>query len=397
MSVKPETRRVLLVEDNAVNALVTEKMLQTVESPRFEVVRAGSLVKALELAARERFDAALVDLNLPDSHGLDTFLAIQRAAPGLAIVVLSGLESDEVAMRAVELGAQDYLSKSQLAAPDLARTLNYSVIRSRKQAAGQPDRPAATVVGFLGSKGGVGTTTLACHVARELKRQTNESVLLTGLDAGTAGIGYLMKAQRQYTLADPSENLHRLDAELWKGLVSTTDDGVDLLPPPGAAAFHGTLEAERIRHVLRFASKLYGHVVLDLGVLSALSLPLLEDTNRLCIVASEDLLSLWEAGRLMTRLGQLGFQAERLSFVVNLKKRRGGLSTSELEKALGQPVFAAIHEAREEVDDFLAEGRFIDVKSTLHKDTIKLVARMLGKDAPEPKPSGFSLSRLVSK
>ena len=91
--------RVLLVEDNAVNALLVQKMLKSVESPVFRVTHAESLLKALELSSGH-FDAALVDLDLPDSHGLDTFLAIQRSAPGLAIVVLSGCESDDIALQA---------------------------------------------------------------------------------------------------------------------------------------------------------------------------------------------------------------------------------------------------------------------------------------------------------
>jgi len=77
--------RVLLVEDNAVNALMVRTMLERVENPRFAVSHADSLVKALDVLAHGGFDAALVDLNLPDSAGLETFLAIQRNAAGLAI------------------------------------------------------------------------------------------------------------------------------------------------------------------------------------------------------------------------------------------------------------------------------------------------------------------------
>jgi pilus assembly protein CpaE len=389
--------RVLLVEDNAVNALLVQKMVKSVESPVFRITHADSLLKALELSTRERFDVALVDLNLPDSHGLDTFLAIQRAVPGLAIVVLSACESDDLALQAVEHGAQDYLSKSQISASELVRALHYSVIRNRKQA-DEGGQTAANVIGFLGSKGGVGTTTLACHAARELKRQTGEDVLLTGIDAATAGVSHLMlKNQQQYTLGDAAQNLHRLDNELWKALVSTTPDGVDVMPPPGAAQFTGVLEPDRIHQVLRFARGLYRHVVIDLGMLNPPSLNLLDETAHLFVVANEELPALWEAGRLLPRIAQLGIPSERVHFVLNAKKRRGGLDMSELQKAFGCEVYGTVSEAREETENLLADGRFIDVKSQIHKDTAKVIGKLLGKDRPEPAATGFRFAKLLPR
>jgi CheY-like chemotaxis protein len=134
--------RVLLVEDNAVNALMVRTMLERVENPRFAVSHADSLVKALDVLAHGGFDAALVDLNLPDSAGLETFLAIQRNAAGLAIVVLSGVEDEALSMKAVERGAQDYLSKTALHSPELVRALQYGIIAaaSRRRSGGPARR-----------------------------------------------------------------------------------------------------------------------------------------------------------------------------------------------------------------------------------------------------------------
>jgi Flp pilus assembly CpaE family ATPase len=386
--------RVLLLEDNAVNALLVRKMLERVESPQFEVEHAGSLMNALDLLANSRFDAALVDLNLPDSSGIETFLAIQRNAPGLAVVVLSGMDDEALSMKAVELGAQDYLSKTALNAQDLVRALQYGVIRSRKSAEERrPPQQTGSVLGVLGSKGGVGVTTLACHLAREWKRQSGETVLVTGVDEVAAGVGYLMKATTQYTLADAAQNLHRLDGDLWKAFVYTSPDGVDVLAPAGAATLTAQLEAERIRHVLRFARGHYQRVVLDLGVLDAVSLGLLEEATQVVVVATEDLPALWEAGRLLKRLTQNGMPAESVRFVLNQKKKRGGVPVPELEKALGFPVFGSVMAGGEEHEEFMAEGKFVDEKSPIRKDVARIVAKLLGKDVPDA-PGGL-LSRLV--
>jgi pilus assembly protein CpaE len=301
-----------------------------------------------------------------------------------------------MAMQAVELGAQDYLVKGTIDAAGLVRALNYGIIRSRKRSQEHPNRPPTSVLAFLGAKGGVGTTTLACHTARELKRQTGEDVLVTGLDRSSAGVAYLLKASQPYTLSDAAGNLHRLDAELWKGLVTTTSDGIDVMPPPGATAMPGMVENDELCQAFRFALGLYRHVVVDLGVLNPLSLSLLEDCSKIYVVAAEELPALWEAARLLSRLTQLGVNADRVHFVVNGKKRRGGLTSSELEKAIGHEVHATVTESREEMEELLATGRFIDVKSQVHKDMTKVVARLLGKEVrPEKSSTGFSLARLV--
>jgi Flp pilus assembly CpaE family ATPase len=120
----------------------------------------------------------------------------------------------------------------------------------------------------------------------------------------------------------------------------------------------------------------------------------LEDVTELVVVASEDLPALWEAGRLLKRLTQLGIPAETIRLVLNQKKKRGGVPAPELEKALGYPIFATVGAAGEEQEELMAEGRFVDEKSQIRKDVTRFVAKLLGKTEPEG-PSGFSFARLV--
>src|SRR5580698_11180632 len=100
--------RVLLVEDNAVCARITEAMLARVDDQTFHIQCAETLLAALDLIAANTFDVALLDLSLPDSQGLQTFLTVQQHAPTLPIIVLSGLEDESVALTAVHQGAQDF-------------------------------------------------------------------------------------------------------------------------------------------------------------------------------------------------------------------------------------------------------------------------------------------------
>ncbi|MBM3892297.1 MAG: PAS domain S-box protein, partial [Verrucomicrobia bacterium] len=89
--------------------------------------------EALRALSQERFDVGLVDLGLPDSQGLETFLAIQRQAPHTPIVVVSGREDEDLRLQAVQEGAQDFLAKSEMTEPLLRRALRYAIERQRTQ------------------------------------------------------------------------------------------------------------------------------------------------------------------------------------------------------------------------------------------------------------------------
>jgi diguanylate cyclase (GGDEF)-like protein/PAS domain S-box-containing protein len=121
--------KVLLVEDNAADAQLTTDMLYFARSPRVEVLHAWRLSEAESLLAVERFDAIVLDLGLPDTVGLDGVRTLRAAAPESAIVVLSGIGSEALAIKALESGAQDYLVKGRLDEDGLQRSIRFAIAR----------------------------------------------------------------------------------------------------------------------------------------------------------------------------------------------------------------------------------------------------------------------------
>src|SRR5664279_4069478 len=221
---------VLLIEDNPGDATLVKDMLADVSDARFQVHWADALLPGLDRLARGDIDLVLLDVSLPDAHGLDGLNAIRIHAPDLPVVLLTGWDSESLALRAVQGGAQDYLVKGKLEGPALARTLQRAIVRKRTQTAASPadsGQPHAEVVGLLGAKGGVGSTTIACHLGKELKRQTGGKVLLMDLDAAANAVAFLMNAAGPYTILDASADILRLDRDMWVKLVATGADGVD--------------------------------------------------------------------------------------------------------------------------------------------------------------------------
>jgi signal transduction histidine kinase/DNA-binding response OmpR family regulator len=122
--------RVLLVEDNDDDALL---IAESLSGTTISLERAEGLSTALARLNPEKFDAVLLDLSLPDAWGLDTIRRLRVHAAAVPIVVLTGLNDEEVAMRAVEEGAQDYLVKGQADGHLLARSLRYAIQRHRSE------------------------------------------------------------------------------------------------------------------------------------------------------------------------------------------------------------------------------------------------------------------------
>jgi pilus assembly protein CpaE len=353
-------------------------------------------VAALSALAQRKFDVALVDLGLADSHGLETLLTLQRHAPGLPIVALTGLDSESTALAAVERGAQDCLVKGTLKAESLVRALQYAMLR-RHNASASAEAQMAAVVGFLGAKGGVGATTIACHWALELWRQTKKKVLLVDLDVSSASASFLMDVHSEYTTMEASMNLHRLDASFWSNLVSSTPHRVDVLQAPGAMRFHDSLNGERVRHVLRFARALYGYIVVDLGRLNGVSLNLTEEVSELFVVTTPEISSLYEAGRVLNKLLDPGITGGRIQLILNRLSKGVSRSTSDLECVLGRPVSATLGDYSSELHEAYGNGQFLDERLPLCKQTRQMVANFLG-IAEEPKPparTGLGLFRFA--
>jgi PAS domain S-box-containing protein len=123
--------RVLVVEDDEEDVLILRDMLRELSPERPTFVVAKRLVEALEWVEEERFDVVLLDLRLPDSQGLETFFTLNRRAPSLPVVVLTALDDSDLARRAVQAGAQDYLVKGQVTAQAVVRSVLYAMERQR--------------------------------------------------------------------------------------------------------------------------------------------------------------------------------------------------------------------------------------------------------------------------
>jgi len=129
---KPAPIKVLLIEDNPGDARLIAEMLGEGKW-KFALETSGLLSAGMDRVKKNELDLVLLDLNLPDSQGLDTFVKAREKCAGVPIIVLTGTGDEEMALEAVRLGAQDYLVKGQVSPEVLVPAIRSAIERKKNE------------------------------------------------------------------------------------------------------------------------------------------------------------------------------------------------------------------------------------------------------------------------
>jgi DNA-binding response OmpR family regulator len=255
------TCNVLLIEDSPDSARLVNHFLGASKIAEFRVVTAAGLQLAREALARERFEAILLDLNLPDSRGLDTFVKVRDLARGAAIVILTAVEDESIATAAIAQGAADYLIKGEIGGEGLARRIRFAIERARATVVAAPEPPPPGRVTLLvGVKGGPGVSTMAVNLAAALSRKERNIILLE-LRTHGGSIAAILGVNPPVTLDAVAEmgGPNALEASLSKLSFGPRLLGATLGAPPAA----GSWDASAADALLQRIATLADHVIVD--------------------------------------------------------------------------------------------------------------------------------------
>jgi two-component system sensor histidine kinase UhpB len=123
--------RILVVEDNPGDLFLLQELLRTTDLDIAEVLHASHLREARQILGHRQVDLVFLDLSLPDSFGLDSYVGLQSWGQRVPIILLTGLTDTKIAPQALVMGAQDYLIKGDFDEKLLARAIRYSLERMR--------------------------------------------------------------------------------------------------------------------------------------------------------------------------------------------------------------------------------------------------------------------------
>ncbi|HEY2722714.1 MAG TPA: response regulator [Chitinophagaceae bacterium] len=125
--------KLLVVEDNPTDFLLLHEYIELSRISVESIHKANNLHDAIELLSLHPFSIIFLDLFLPDSNGLETFAQLNAINPTVPIIILSGLSDSEIAINAIQAGAQDYILKGEFDDKILHKTIHYSIERKKLQ------------------------------------------------------------------------------------------------------------------------------------------------------------------------------------------------------------------------------------------------------------------------
>lgn len=352
----------------------------------------------LDRIERHRVDVVLAETNclgLP----LEEFIRrLKNTAAQPAVFVLNSDASPELILEALRAGANEYLY------PPLAETLRDALQRlstARSKGGSDTSRSLGKVFGFLSARGGCGATTFVVHVAAALAQQAKQPMLLADFDFDAGLIRFLMKSKNTYSVRDAIDNLRRMDSSLWKALVSSHPDKLDVLPSPDEVAAKRSPEREEMTHLMRFIRSTYPVSIVDFGrSVSIAALDSLPELETLYLVSTSDPTSLESARRAIQMAEERGFAGHRIKVLLNRVPDKGKTNLEEVEEVLGRPCEASFRNDRLALYDAYSEARFLPPGNALGKELLGLAnsirARAAGecqKPAPENTPAAVSAGK----
>jgi pilus assembly protein CpaE len=311
-----------------------------------QLLRAGGVpIAIVEGRAGEAgaADLGVVDVRSDLAPGLAAIERLRAGHPSMAIFAVASEANPDVILQAMRAGANEFFAWGG-GDPAAHRTMEdsfHGAIRrtaARRDAAHASTRQPCVTHVFFGAKGGAGTTTVAVNSGVELARLTKKSTLI--LDLKPCGeVALFLGVRPRFTILDAVENLHRLDKDFLKELITKHKSGLDILA--GAEQFErpNAQDAAALEELLRVLTKIYDVIVVDAGnVVNACALSALYGADSVFLVTNPDLPSVRNAQRFVERVRQLGAGGERIRVLLNRASDQILIAPRQIETALGYAI-----------------------------------------------------------
>jgi len=347
---------ILLIEDEPDAARLVQHVLSKTTAPTLAVDWRADLASGLERLRVAEFEAVLLDLNLPDSNGFETFARVRQQSAEPAVIILTAQEDEALALQAVRSGADEYLIKSDIRDRYLAQRIRYAIERKRRQRqSGTKPICKGRIFGFLGAKGGAGTTTLVLNLAAALA-QSGKSVVALELTSGYGSFAAHLRQSPAWNTATllktTSEAITREEVE---SCLAEVDSGFRALFGPQRPEDYAPIAPEHARTVLRNAATLADYVLVDLPAsVENFTTEVIDHATLLTLVVERDLLGL-HAGTMKRRLIEAtgAHQAALGLALVNKTPHVDLMPAPEFARQLGLDVMVVVPAA----GDLLASNR----------------------------------------
>ena len=318
-------------------------------------------------------DLYVVDIRADASSGLATIERLRAGHEGLPIFAIAAAAEPDLILQAMRAGANEFFSWLPGGATQASRSMEesfHAAVRrtaARREAASAGTRQPCVTHVFLGAKGGAGTTTVSVNCAVELARLSKRPTIIVDLKPCLGEVALFLGVRPRFTVLDAIENLHRLDKDFLKELVSKHKSGLDILAGSEQFDRPNAHDAGAVEELLRALGKLYEHIVIDAGnMINACAVAALYAAETVFLVTNPDVPSIRNAQRLIDRVRQLGAGSERVKILLNRVSDNHLIAPKQIETALGYGIHHQFPSDYRTVSEALNSG--VPLALTNHSD-----------------------------
>jgi pilus assembly protein CpaE len=340
---------------------------------------------------------AVIDFDKDIEQAITAAAYIQELYSGrAAIIALSASQDPDILLRAMRAGCSEFIG-GQFDENSFADTLSRLYQQWSSKSAQNTMR--GEVITFFGAKGGVGTTTLAVHLAMYLVLCHQKRTLLIDNhpQLGHACI-YLGVDGSRYHFQELVRNLSRLDSDLLRGYIATHDSGLEILASPDVCGGMRSLDPQSISQTLDFLRGEYDYVIVDgPSSLDESNLAVIDASTEVYLVATPEIAAIRDLSRYVDSLSQSEHDIGKVKVAINRFSSQHALTIEQIEKAIRLPVTIKLPNGYAEVTRSAILGEPVNPKqkSDFSVPIVKWASMLVGGAAPveaaAPKKSMFSL------
>jgi len=341
-------------------------------------------------------DVFVVDIRADASSGMAAIERLRAAHGSVAIFAIAASAEPDLILQAMRAGANEFFPWTPGGETNASRAMEESfhgAVRrtgARREAASAGSKQPCVTHVFLGAKGGAGTTTVAVNCAVELARLSKRPTVIVDLKPCLGEVALFLGVRPRFTVLDAIENLHRLDKDFLKELVSKHKSGLDILAASEQFDRPNAQDAGAIEELLRVLARMYEYIVIDVGnMINACAVAALYAAETVFLITNPDVPSIRNAQRLVDRVRQLGAGSERVKILLNRTSDQHLISPTQIETALGYGIYHTFSSDYRTVSTALNSG--VPLASANHTELSaqfdSFTRQILGQHAPaKPEP-----------
>ena len=333
-------------------------------------------------------DVVFLDLSREPEPFFAFAANLRRLRPSVRLIACSSnAPTQETLLEAMRCGVQDFINK-----PVTPEALKDVLTRFRAEGVSSDRKAAEKTIVVMGSKGGVGTTTVAVNLGVQLSTHARKHTVLLDLARPLGNVHLLLDLHPRFVVRDAVENLDRLDSHFFSGLLTTHKTKLEILGGATQLEEWQNIRMGPLERVVNVAQASSDVVLVDVGSqFSPDWNPIFQGARMILVVAEANVPALWTLERRLLAMAGLGIDPERVRVVINRWHKGDEEALKSIEKSIKRPIFACLP------NDFRKASMAVNLGMPLmenHNNTLtnryrQLAAQLTGMEPAFAKKAGF--------